>query len=310
VSDQTPPPEGRQEPGPDETTEISRPDAEGGGPGEPPEGEGPGGGGEGEGEEPPEELRCANCDAPLEPDQTYCLECGAPTPAAPKLRRGGRAALVIAGALVILGLGAGALAWAVASDDDGGSTPPAATATGTIGTGTIPTDIVPTDTTGTVTGGTLPTDTTATAPTGTGTLPTDTGGFPTDTTGTGGTLPTTTAGTETAPPETTTEATTTEGTTTSGGGGSGGASDWPAGTSGWTAIVASAKSLGPAEQKKSQLQSSGQPAGILTSSDYSSLNPGYYVVFSGVFQSQSAAAAQAAKVRGQFPGAYPRQITP
>lgn len=300
MSDQTPPPEGGREPGPDETSEIRRSESGGGsgGSGEPPEGEGPGGGGEGQGEEPPEELRCANCDAPLEPDQTYCLECGAPTPRAPKLRRGGRTALIIAGALVILGLGAGALAWAVASDDDGGKT---VTTTPTIPTGSVPTNVVPTSTAGTATGGTLPTDTTATIPSGTGTLPTDT-------TGTGGALPTTTADTSTAPAETTTEPTTTEGTTTSAGGGGG--SDWPSGTSGWTAIVASAKSRAPAEQKKSQLQSSGQPAGILLSSNYSSLNPGYYVVFSGVFQSRGAAAAQAEKVRAQFPGAYPRQITP
>ncbi len=287
------PPEDRPDPPADETTEIPRP-AEGGGSGEPPEGGGPEGeGGEGE---PPEELRCANCDALLEPDQTYCLQCGAPTPVAPKLRRGGRAALIVAGALVILGLGAGALAWAVASGDGGGTT---VTAVPTAG-GAIPTDIVPTDTTGTA--GTLPTDTTATAPTSTS------GTLPTDTTGTAGALPTTTAGTSTAPPAATAPATTAATTTAAPSGG--GASDWPAGKSGWTAVVASAKEQSAAQQKKTQLQSDGQPAGILFSSDYSSLNPGYYVVFSGVFSSQSAASAQAAKVRSQFPGAYPRQVVP
>ena len=35
-------------------------------------------------------ARCAVCGAELEPDQTYCLECGSPTPLAPRLRRGPR----------------------------------------------------------------------------------------------------------------------------------------------------------------------------------------------------------------------------
>jgi hypothetical protein len=51
--------------------------------------------------------------------------------------------------------------------------------------------------------------------------------------------------------------------------------------------------------------------GILNSSKYSSLHPGYYVLFSGVHSSFDDAdtAATAAQSRG-YPRAYPRRITP
>ena len=62
---------------------------------------------------------------PLDADQTYCLECGSPTPLAPAApprpaRHGGDPAA----AMAVLGLGAGALAYAVSSDDGcgGGAT--------------------------------------------------------------------------------------------------------------------------------------------------------------------------------------------
>ena len=42
-------------------------------------------------EEAPPPVHCEVCGAELEHDQTYCLECGAPHPLAPRLRRGGRA---------------------------------------------------------------------------------------------------------------------------------------------------------------------------------------------------------------------------
>jgi hypothetical protein len=50
--------------------------------------------------------------------------------------------------------------------------------------------------------------------------------------------------------------------------------------------------------------------GVLESSRYSSLHPGYYVVFSGIYSSRSQAeqAREAASGRG-FPLAYSREIT-
>ena len=61
----------------------------------------------GPGEVPP---NCPVCGAPLEPDQTYCLECGTPTPLAPPLRKGLGPAPIIALGLAVLGAGAGILA--------------------------------------------------------------------------------------------------------------------------------------------------------------------------------------------------------
>jgi len=54
----------------------------------------------------------------------------------------------------------------------------------------------------------------------------------------------------------------------------------------------------------------GLPAvGVLVSSDYPSLHPGYYVVFSGVYDSSAAAAAAlgTAHARG-FPDAYQARV--
>jgi hypothetical protein len=60
-----------------------------------------------------------------------------------------------------------------------------------------------------------------------------------------------------------------------------------------------------------QAKSSGlTDVGILLSSDYSSLHPGYYVVFSGVYGSQAEATAAVARAHAKgFPGAYQARVT-
>ena len=50
--------------------------------------------------------------------------------------------------------------------------------------------------------------------------------------------------------------------------------------------------------------------GILDSANFSSLRDGYYVVFSGVFDTYDEAATNLATVTGTFPGAYTRKISP
>lgn len=258
---------------------------------------------EGEPEGPPPPPRCAVCNAELDPDQTYCLECGSPTPLAPRLRRP-KTAYILAGAMVVLGLGAGILAYAVANDDDtassSGGTP---TAPLTLSTDTMPVVPLPPETGPTT--GTLPPDTTFTAPIDT----TDT----TDTTGGTGTgFDTVTGPSPTVPVETTTGGDTStsnvpsEPATTAAPTGS---SDWPAGTTAWTAILSSLGTESAAQAAKTKLEGEGEQAGVLFSSDFPDLRPGYYVVFSGTYDSQSAAVAQATKLRGQFPGAYARRIT-
>jgi hypothetical protein len=50
--------------------------------------------------------------------------------------------------------------------------------------------------------------------------------------------------------------------------------------------------------------------GVLDSSRYASLHPGYYVVFSGVFTTAAEAAAALAQVRSHgFPDAYAARVT-
>lgn len=241
-------------------------------------------------------LRCGYCSAPLAEDQTYCLECGSPTPLAPGLRRG-RAAAAIAVGLIVLGAGAGVLAFVMASSDDdsGGTTTTALT---------IP---PATDVGEPVPGTDLPPDTSLeplpTAPTDTDPEP-----FPTDTTGTGTVSspePTetfeTVTGTESIPPETTTEP---DVPTTPAGG-----DDWPVGRTAWTAILSSVRVEADARAAADELQAQGTDAGVLVSDDHAGLRPGYYVVFSGVYDDRQSAIDQAARLAADFPGAYARQIT-
>lgn len=233
---------------------------------------------------PPPPTPCAECGAALAPGQPYCLECGRPTPVAPGIMRGGRAAGWLAAGLIVLGLGAGALTWALAAGgDDDGTAVAVSTETTTASVTDVP---VVTDSTTTTDG--LPTDTAGTD-TAVGTLPIDPSVTATDTAPVDPPVSTPT------PPATETEP-------------AASADDWPAGRTGWTVVVSSVRDQTEALGTKDTVRAAGEPAGVLFSSDFSTLRPGFYVVFSGVFSSQAAAAAQARAIEGQFPGAYPRRI--
>lgn len=89
--------------------------------------------------------------------------------------------------------------------------------------------------------------------------------------------------------------------------------DWPAGQSGWTVVLASLpESSGRAagvRAAQSALDAGLPEAGVLNSSEYSSLHPGYWVVFSGIYDSEDEAQAALDTARGSYPQAYARQIT-
>jgi hypothetical protein len=110
------------------------------------------------------------------------------------------------------------------------------------------------------------------------------------------TLPTTTQATTTAP------TTTTTGTLTS----------WPAGKDGYTVVLRSVpKSEGreTAEAEARRAINKGLPqVGVLDSSDYSSLNPGYWVVFSGIYDTKTQAQSALPTARSKYPLAYVRQV--
>ncbi|HZQ04403.1 MAG TPA: zinc ribbon domain-containing protein [Gaiellaceae bacterium] len=89
--------------------------------------------------------------------------------------------------------------------------------------------------------------------------------------------------------------------------------EWPRGRSGWTDVLASYPASGgrtAAAAVAARAARSGlRQVGVLDSSAFRSLHGGYYVVFSGVYPSQSAAQAALAQVRRRgFGSAYTRQI--
>jgi hypothetical protein len=90
---------------------------------------------------------------------------------------------------------------------------------------------------------------------------------------------------------------------------------WPAGQNGYTVVLESipASSSGRAlalERARAASRAGLPQVGVLDSSRYSSLHPGYSVVFSGIYDSRGRAdQAQAAANAKGFSAAYVRQIT-
>ena len=227
---------------------------------------------------PAEPGRCPNCGAPHDVYQEYCLECGRRLPGA---YVGGRYAEVwrrdspiwlwaALAALLLVALVSGAVV-ALAATDDGKSSEPATS---------IPVVSTAPSTTSTV--GVTPSTITITPPT-------------------------TTLGTTTF--STTTFGTTTFGTTTTGSN-----VTWPMSKDGFTIVLKSV----PTSNGRSQAEAAADKArtnglsqvGILNSSDFSSLNPGYYVTFTGIYDTESQANAALPNARSKgFPTAYAREVS-
>jgi len=91
--------------------------------------------------------------------------------------------------------------------------------------------------------------------------------------------------------------------------------EWPAGRGGWTVVLQSLPtSNGRAfalAQARAAEHGGLEDVGIIDSSKYSSLHPGYYLLFSGIYSSFDDAntGVTAARSHG-YPRAYPRHITP
>jgi len=90
---------------------------------------------------------------------------------------------------------------------------------------------------------------------------------------------------------------------------------WPAGHGGWTIVLdslpaATGHAQAYAEARRA-IRSGLKRVGVLVSSSYSSLHPGYLVVFTGVYSNE--VAAQSAILNAHqhgYGGAYARRITP
>ena len=219
---------------------------------------------------------CPRCGSAYLESQEYCLECGLRLPVA----RG------LVGARIIPGLGQtwqrhfrwypGDWIWPVVL----GLVIAAAGATVAILTtrddGGASRTIIATGGTG---------DTTAIPPETTGTTETET-------------VTTETTATETTPTETTPA----------------GPTKWPPGKTGFTIVLASiAQQDGlPTARRNAQkaLDAGLSDVGILNSSNYSSLTPGYYVVFAGVHDTIADAQSNLATAKSTFPQDYTRKIVP
>jgi hypothetical protein len=93
-----------------------------------------------------------------------------------------------------------------------------------------------------------------------------------------------------------------------------GALSWPATTDGWTIVLLSYPAV---RGRTAPLQTARRAAGlglpqvgVLDSSDFSSLHPGYAIVFSGVYRSRADAEAALTSARATgFGTAYTREIS-
>ena len=141
-------------------------------------------------------------------------------------------------------------------------------------------------------------------------IPTATGG---SLTATGGT-PTLTAPEPTTPTETTAPSTTTPATTSPPPPANPAAITWPRDRRGWTIVLLSLPQTNgrdaAAAQAKKARDGGLRRVGILDSSRYASLHPGYYVIFQGVYADEAEASSALQRARSVFPSAYQREIVP
>ena len=89
---------------------------------------------------------------------------------------------------------------------------------------------------------------------------------------------------------------------------------WPRTKRGWTIVLLSLPHRSGrelAEERAAEARRRGlRTVGILNSSRFASLHPNYYVLFTGVFDSQAEAVGALQRARAVFPNAYQREIVP
>ncbi|MDQ3066383.1 MAG: zinc ribbon domain-containing protein [Actinomycetota bacterium] len=89
---------------------------------------------------------------------------------------------------------------------------------------------------------------------------------------------------------------------------------WPRERRGWTIVLLSlpqANGRAVAEAKAKEARQGGlRRVGVLNSSRYASLHPGYFVVFQGVYDGEPDASSSLQRARAVFPNAYQREIVP
>jgi hypothetical protein len=227
----------------------------------------------------PLELACPRCGAPREPEQEFCLECGLKLPTTT-----GALARARRGWVRRIGWYPGDWVW----------TTLLALVVATLGAAVaiISTSDAKSSNTGTTFVATLPTvPVTAPAPAPAPAATIDTSTLPTPP------EPTATSAKPTPPKP------------------RAGRTPWPAGRTGWTVVLeslpATTSGRKSAQQRSDRAAQNGLPdVGILVSSRYSTLHPGYFVIFSGIYDSRSEAESTLRAATGAgFSAAYVRQIS-
>ena len=222
----------------------------------------------------PPERRCPRCGSTLAPDQEWCLACGAAAGTEVVETSGWRVPIYLGGGLVALAVLGVILAIAALSNQEeptGNGTPtPAASAQPPGATPTVPPAVTPIQPTPTPSVTPVPSETPTVDPN-----------------------PTETPTPEPSPTDTPD---------------SGAFGGWTGSDGDYTIIIESADSVADAEKVAQKAQDAGLTVGILNSDDYSSLNGGYQVVFSGTYASKSDAEADLDSVQADFSDAYVRQI--
>ena len=90
---------------------------------------------------------------------------------------------------------------------------------------------------------------------------------------------------------------------------------WPAAKSGWTIVLdsvpATSGRTGAVAEAKQALGLGMKEVGVIDSSRFSSLHPGYFVVFAGIYDTEAEAQSHVIEAhRHGYRGPYPRPITP
>jgi hypothetical protein len=90
---------------------------------------------------------------------------------------------------------------------------------------------------------------------------------------------------------------------------------WPTGRSGWTVVLQSLPATNgrpfAIAQARAAVHSGLKDVGIIDSSQFASLHPGYYLLFTGIYTSFDDANTATTTARSHgYPRASPRQITP
>ena len=93
-----------------------------------------------------------------------------------------------------------------------------------------------------------------------------------------------------------------------------GVAEWPVGEDGWTIAIASLPQTGgraPALKRARAARAKGLTAvGVLDSSRYASLHPGYWIVFSGIYASEAEATSALEDARRHARAASVRRVVP